>query len=188
MKKIIIILCLILLGVHHSCNYNSPVSIELHSDECIDSIFQAVRNKNKAALIIIEDSIQHLESSLKLISIPEGKYKTAKEMSNYEIKERIELKNKLNLLIESLKKMRIPFEYANFPVADIKQCIKDTIPRKEFINHLSCPICSIKSELLLWIQFKSPESTWKQMCGKEGPLSICENCKIPIEFITYRMN
>ncbi len=58
-----------------------------------------------------------------------------------------------------------------------------TLSGNNFKDHQSCPKCSLKSEALIWINFKSPKWTWENLCGREGPLSICPNCKIQVEHI-----
>jgi len=75
-----------------------------------------------------------------------------------------------------------------FPWDYVKVCFKDSLDSKDFKNHDKCPKCGLKSEKLIWIKFISPSGTWQALCGRMGPLSICPNCKIQVEFITEVMN
>lgn len=73
-----------------------------------------------------------------------------------------------------------------FPWDDVKACMDNKIPART--NRLSCPICGKPSEELLWIDFCSPSRTWAQLCGREGPLSICPDCQCQVEFICEMMS
>lgn len=75
-----------------------------------------------------------------------------------------------------------------FPTHDILDCANNTLDSRLYKNHRNCPICGSKSESLTWIQFSSPASTWENLCGRSGPLSICQKCKIPVEFVVELMN
>jgi hypothetical protein len=80
-----------------------------------------------------------------------------------------------------------PYEQ-RFQWEDIELCLKDTLQRKDFINHKVCPKCGLESQKLLWIKFRSPDWTWEEWCGREGPLSICPKCNIQVQFIMTLMN
>ena len=73
-----------------------------------------------------------------------------------------------------------------FPKEDVELCIDNEI--EPYPHHLSCPFCGKPSEQLHWIHFCSPPQTWRDMCGREGALSICTNCGWQIEFICEIMN
>jgi hypothetical protein len=75
-----------------------------------------------------------------------------------------------------------------FPWKHVIACMKKTLDSKEFANHLPCPKCGLRSENLDWINFRSPDWTWEHLCGRAGPLSICPECKIQVEFILHVMN
>ncbi len=67
-------------------------------------------------------------------------------------------------------------------------CFDKTLQGENFRNHDKCPKCGRNSEELIWIEFRSPEWTWRSLMGRQGPLSICPECKIQVEFITEIMN
>ena len=73
-----------------------------------------------------------------------------------------------------------------FPWENVKACMDKKIPARA--NHLSCPFCGRTSEKLEWIEFNSPTWTWRQLCGRRGPLSICPDCHCQVEFICEVMN
>lgn len=181
----------IFLFLLFSCNYYSNKINHLQSDEYIDSIYESFDSLDKMKLKQINDSINILRIQMVLVHEKKSieNSNANKHLLNSEY---FQLKEKLMLFEEQREqreqKRLQSINRPNFPVNDIIICIDDTLYRKEFENHHDCIKCNQKSEFLKWIYFKSPESTWKQLCGREGPLSICEKCKIPIEFITYKMN
>lgn len=69
---------------------------------------------------------------------------------------------------------------------DVDACINDRIRPRRY--HLSCPVCGKPSRELLWINFNSPKWTWKSLCGRKGPLSICPDCHRQIEFLCERLS
>ena len=75
-----------------------------------------------------------------------------------------------------------------FPWSDVEACMDSILDSKEFLCHLSCPQCGRDSDRLTWIDFTSPDSTWAHLCGRMGPLSICPQCNIQVEFICDVMN
>lgn len=75
-----------------------------------------------------------------------------------------------------------------FPWNDVIACFDERLESKNFKGHDQCPKCGQNSEELIWIEFRSPDWTWKNLCGRQGPLSICSKCKIQVEFITEIMN
>jgi hypothetical protein len=75
-----------------------------------------------------------------------------------------------------------------FPWEDLKARFKYILKSNDFKNHKSCPKCGKVSENLIWINFSSPSWTWEHLCGREGPLSICPDCCIQVEFIIYMIN
>lgn len=75
-----------------------------------------------------------------------------------------------------------------FPWADVKACLNRSLESKNYKGHDNCPKCRLSSEKLKWISFSSPDWTWKNMVGRAGPLSICPDCKIQVEFINEIMN
>ncbi|MCC6448578.1 MAG: hypothetical protein IT215_07820 [Chitinophagaceae bacterium] len=75
-----------------------------------------------------------------------------------------------------------------FPWADVINCFDKELLNDFFKGHNKCPKCGRNSEELLWILFRSPDWTWQQLCGYQGPLSICPKCNIQVEFIVQLMN
>lgn len=66
------------------------------------------------------------------------------------------------------------------PWEDIYNCLSDRIPRRS--GWSPCPICGKPSEDLMWIHFSSSPSSWMNLCGRSGPLSVCPNCHWPVDF------
>ena len=75
-----------------------------------------------------------------------------------------------------------------FAWAGVIDCLNHRFDSSKFYYHESCPMCQMTSENLIWIKFKSSPSTWKNRCGRQGPLSICPSCNIQVEFICEVMN
>ena len=73
----------------------------------------------------------------------------------------------------------------HFPWDDVRQCYDRKI---EPMNGSSCPSCNLPGNQLLWIDFVSPPWTWKNLCGREGYLSICERCHVQVDFWMTGMN
>ena len=76
----------------------------------------------------------------------------------------------------------------HFPWDDVIACFKKRLPSDNFRGRKKCPKCGRNSEALVWIKFNSPIWTWRNLCGREGPLSICPQCSIQVEFIMESMN
>ena len=96
-------------------------------------------------------------------------------------------KNDTDLLNPKIFLPDTTFE-THFPWDDVKPCFKNKLESNDFENHDNCPKCKLKSEKLIWINFSSPRWTWRESCGREGPLSICPKCNIQVEFIIECMN
>ena len=72
-----------------------------------------------------------------------------------------------------------------FPWEDVEACMHNDI--KPLVNEKPCPICGKPSEELKWINFISPDWTWREKCGVDGKLSICTECHIQVQFFLERM-
>jgi hypothetical protein len=70
-----------------------------------------------------------------------------------------------------------------YPWEDVTPCYQNKLEGKKFIDAYYCRLCRQKPEKLVWINFKSPQWTWKNMCGVAGYLSICPDCGIQVQFI-----
>ncbi len=55
-------------------------------------------------------------------------------------------------------------------------------------NQVPCPICGKPSEDLYWIYYSSPKCIWNRLCGRAGPLSICTDCHLQVQFICHFMS
>ena len=73
-----------------------------------------------------------------------------------------------------------------FPWDDVMLCFDNRLPN--YVGWKKCPKCGLESEKLIWIEFNSPPWTWKHLCGSRGPLSICPNCRIQVDFIVTAIN
>lgn len=73
----------------------------------------------------------------------------------------------------------------HFPWSDVRQCYDRKI---EPMDGSSCPSCNLPGNQLVWIDFVSPLWTWKNRCGREGYLSICERCHVQVDFWMTSMN
>lgn len=60
---------------------------------------------------------------------------------------------------------------------DVEACMNNEI--EPTIEGLPCPKCGKE---VRWIRFCSPDSSWQHLCGREGPLAICEECHEQVYF------
>lgn len=71
-----------------------------------------------------------------------------------------------------------------FPWEDVDSCMNNQIETPiEGLTH--CPECGNE---LRWIRFYSPSWTWQKLCGRAGPLAICEDCHKQVYFKCEIMN
>ena len=71
-----------------------------------------------------------------------------------------------------------------FPWDDVERCMDNEVETPiDGLTH--CPNCGKE---LRWIHFCSPSRTWKQECGREGSLAICEDCHKQVYFRCEVMN
>lgn len=77
---------------------------------------------------------------------------------------------------ESLKREGYPEEH-------VASCMDNRLESNLFVGRMNCHKCNLVAEKLTWIQFCSPEYTWVNLIGVEGPLSICPDCNVQVEFI-----
>ena len=49
----------------------------------------------------------------------------------------------------------------------------------------NCPLCGHK---LLKFNFSSPRWTWNALCGREGPMTLCPDCPMQVDFSLEIMN
>ena len=93
-----------------------------------------------------------------------------------------------------------------FPWEDVEECLKipafthegrptdpeeaeSTFGRPEHGPHLRpCPKCGKAPENLTWVYYISPMSTWFDLAGREGWLTVCWQCHKQVDFICLVMN
>ena len=68
-----------------------------------------------------------------------------------------------------------------FPWEDVVPCINE----KAEVLESRCFWCGRHKKL---IYFRSPDRTWKNLCGVSGDLVICEHCKMQYGFDLISMN
>ena len=177
------ILVLLLLS---SCDHKTKTEITLQNDTYVDSVYICQLNQNLQTQKKIFDSINIINN--KIVNLHQTNRNLKDKNQVYQ--QSFFLQQDEKRLNNQLQNLRVQSQTygKHFPIEDIKKCLNDTLERKLFTNKHNCLICSRKSGNLLWIHFKSPYYTWKNLMGREGSLSICEKCRIPVEFITEREN
>lgn len=60
-----------------------------------------------------------------------------------------------------------------------------TRPEKVWYLNDTCPDCGGR---LVELEFRSPSWTWRELCGSQGPMTICIDCPLPKEFRLEIMN
>ncbi|MBL7471361.1 hypothetical protein [Robertkochia sediminum] len=92
-----------------------------------------------------------------------------------------------------IEKSPPPFEpderhYPEFPWEDVFDSYRP-IEKPGRIEHPKpCPKCHKNGENLIWTDFSSPPWTWENMCGRGGPLSLCADCRVQVQFVCEVMN
>jgi hypothetical protein len=51
-----------------------------------------------------------------------------------------------------------------------------------------CPYCGKSANKLSWLYYRSPQWTWQSLCGQAGWMSVCEDCKKPVDFFLEKMS
>jgi len=75
-----------------------------------------------------------------------------------------------------------------FPWEKVLSCFDNPLNACHFHHHRSCPQCDALPGDLFWLSFHTPKSSWQDVSGRQGPLSICYHCKIQVEFVFKRFN
>lgn len=70
-----------------------------------------------------------------------------------------------------------------FPWDDVMACINNTIEPTDPILLKKCPKCKKPASELWKILFVSPPWTWEELCGRQGPMSLCPNCGIQVAYL-----
>jgi hypothetical protein len=86
----------------------------------------------------------------------------------------------------AIERMRVGY----FPWDDVDACRGRAVtpPPEQVQSARSCPECGAEPGALTWIHFRSPAWTWEQLCGREGWLSVCDRCRMQIDFCLEVMN
>lgn len=74
-------------------------------------------------------------------------------------------------------------EGKHFSWEEVKPYLDNVLVRENYKQHKSCPKCNLPSGQLVWVNYSSPKEDWDHLAGRCGPLSICPNCKIQVEFV-----
>lgn len=64
-----------------------------------------------------------------------------------------------------------------FPWEDVQACLDNKT--EPLLDEMFCPLCGKKVQ---WIRFRSPDWTWSQLCGREGPMALCLDCHLQLYF------
>lgn len=75
-----------------------------------------------------------------------------------------------------------PADY--FPWEDVAASVWNNTNDITYIDK-ECRVCG---EQLVKIKFKSPQWTWRQLCGRAGDMILCVNCPCQIQFKLIFMN
>jgi hypothetical protein len=59
---------------------------------------------------------------------------------------------------------------------------------RHYGSRVTCPKCSRSEDELVWFYFRSPEWTWKNLCGRAGWLAVCDPCRTQAAFFIEIMN
>ena len=82
----------------------------------------------------------------------------------------------LALLSNAHKKMVLENKEI-FSWEDVQACLSNKT--KPLLDEMFCPLCGKKAK---WIRFRSPDWTWRQLCGREGPMALCLDCHLQLYF------
>jgi hypothetical protein len=51
-----------------------------------------------------------------------------------------------------------------------------------------CPKCGRSTNELAWFYFESPKWTWDNLCGRAGWMTVCDSCRVQVDFFLEVMN
>jgi len=51
-----------------------------------------------------------------------------------------------------------------------------------------CPQCHATADQLSWFYFSSPSSTWRDLCGVSGWMTVCDRCHLQVNFFMEIMS
>ena len=85
-----------------------------------------------------------------------------------------------------------------YPWADVKAARRNRHLQQEhsieeararYTTHAKpCPKCHAVATELSWFYFNSPEWTWEHMCGRAGWMTVCDKCRVQVDFFMEVMN
>ena len=52
----------------------------------------------------------------------------------------------------------------------------------------ACPHCGKPADAPTWIYFESPAWTWENLCGRAGWLTVCDPCRLQVDFFLEVMS
>lgn len=52
----------------------------------------------------------------------------------------------------------------------------------------SCPRCAAAPGELTWFYFESPKWTWENLCGRAGWMTVCDPCRVQVDFFMEVLN
>jgi hypothetical protein len=52
----------------------------------------------------------------------------------------------------------------------------------------SCPKCQTTADELAWLYFESPPETWPMECGVAGWMTVCDRCRVQVNFFSEVMS
>lgn len=65
---------------------------------------------------------------------------------------------------------------------ELKRHLNNRLDASKFSKELKCPLCGKSPEQLIWIEWRSSDWSWQVKAGKAGILSICEDCRIQVDY------
>ena len=80
-----------------------------------------------------------------------------------------------------------------FPWEDIEAARKNHVLQRQHPASIArqryslpakaCPQCETTAEHLDWFYFQSPAETWDAHCGQAGWMTVCDKCRLQVDFI-----
>lgn len=142
-------------------------------------VYVTIGGFGASVLMFVELLVKKYSAKKKAAAFESDNPEVGNTIKDIDIKQEDTLQ-KENLLAAASNEDRL------FPWEDVDACMDNGI--KPLANHKPCPICGKASEDLTWIRFRSPNWTWYNRMGREGPLSICPDCHNQVEFLCEVMN
>lgn len=71
-----------------------------------------------------------------------------------------------------------------FPWEHVEACRgrRQTRTPKPLEEAEACPQCGTSGQALTWIYFESPRWTWEHLCGRAGWMTVCDDCRLQVQF------